>query len=361
MSAGRTYPLGFRPELDVLRAVAVFAVAMFHEKRADTRFYGGFLGVDLFYVLSGALITMLLERELESTGRVRLGRFYARRFLRLVPALVVMVAATAAWMVATDDPLGTNLAVKVLVVLGYAANVFSVTTPNTTNPLGPWGHTWSLAQEEQFYLLWPLALLLLRRRSRRTTTIVIVALAVASAAARAWSWAAGDFRSAAYGPLSHADGLLVGSLVGLWVTWGLPERVLAWSRTLHDASVVVLVFAILFADLDGVTFYGVETVAILACANVVLVALARPPGPPTRSLLAGIGRISYGIYLWNMPVRQLVPYAQLPQPPPPLVWYFGLNVGAAVVSYFLVERPILRLRDAAARPQPAQPAASTVR
>jgi peptidoglycan/LPS O-acetylase OafA/YrhL len=361
MSAGRTYPLGFRPELDVLRAVAVFGVALFHAKLTDTRFYGGFLCVDLFYVLSGALITMLLERELESTGRVRLGRFYARRFLRLVPALVFMVAATSAWMVATHDPLGANLPVKILVVLGYVSNVFCVMTPNTPSPLGPWFHTWSLAQEEQFYLLWPLALLVLRKRSRRTTTIAIVAAAAASAASRAYFWARGDFLSAAYGPLSHADGLFVGSLVGLWVTWGLPERVLAWSRTLRDASVVVLVFAILFADLDGVTFYGVETVAILACANIVLVALARPPGPPRRSLLAGLGRISYGIYLWNMPVLQLVPYARLPHPPPNLVWYLGLNVGAAVVSYFLVERPILRLRDAAARPQRAQPAASAVR
>ncbi|HEY1116399.1 MAG TPA: acyltransferase, partial [Acidimicrobiales bacterium] len=142
------------PALDGMRGVAVLLVIAYHGERSLAP-RGGAIGVTMFFTLSGFLITTLLLRERASTGRIGLGRFYWRRALRLLPALVTLVAVTSAYALVTDNHERTLGAA--LPVLLYVGNW--VRTLHDTEGLGLLEHTWSLSVEEQFYLVWPLAVL----------------------------------------------------------------------------------------------------------------------------------------------------------------------------------------------------------
>ena len=148
--------LGYRPAYDGIRALAVLAVFLDHGR---TRLHGGFVGVDVFFVLSGFLITTLLVEESAVAGRVDLRSFYGRRVRRLLPALVValvLVGGLYAFMPKINH--GWSFGPTAFAVLAYAGNWVTVLVdPVTQNTLGALTHTWSLAIEEQFYLLWPLS------------------------------------------------------------------------------------------------------------------------------------------------------------------------------------------------------------
>src|SRR4051812_31140019 len=201
--------LGYRPALDGLRAVAITLVVSLHAFRWPN---GGYLGVDLFFVLSGFLITTLLLEEHHATGRISLSRFYLRRARRLLPALFVMLAAYSAWSLTTQ---GVDPTRYVLEGVLYCTNYFLA----YRGQLSPIEHLWSLAEEEQFYLLWPLlliGLLLWRRRVMGIFLIVVFGLLVWNEVWQTHHHANGLRLD--YGIDTRSDGLVVGCLLA--VSWG---------------------------------------------------------------------------------------------------------------------------------------------
>jgi len=231
--------------LDGVRGVAILTVLVYHltwgigRDPLDGSLFprGGYLGVDIFFVLSGFLITTLLIQEWDRTGGISLRHFYARRALRLLPALaLVLVAAAVVAVVAPAvgyessflAPETTEMRWSSIgVVLLYAANWASIYPPSTGFTLGALGHTWSLAIEEQFYLVWPIALrFLLRRGLGRRQIAALAGMGIlVSAFVRALVWqSTGSWIRAYVGSDVRADALLTGCAVGLLATAGLLPR-----------------------------------------------------------------------------------------------------------------------------------------
>jgi peptidoglycan/LPS O-acetylase OafA/YrhL len=316
--------LGYHASLDGLRAIAVTLVVCFHLHVPG--FGGGFIGVDIFFVLSGYLITRLLLDEYDATGTLRLRRFYARRALRLLPALAVLLAVTApfvtrAWIVASAS---------------YLANWYIALHRLGTAPLS---HTWSLAIEEQFYIVWPVLLLgLLRARlSRDAIARVVIALAAISCLEKVLGSLDSDIASWVrlyHGTDTRADALLIGCAAALLGTPRLPAVA---ARGLLVAAAGVIGYIAVTGSLSDLDLYrhGELTLVAIASAVVVTQLVERPLRILELRPLVALGTISYGVYLWHHPIA----YLDIP-----VVAKAVLGVAAAVASYYLVERRALRLK-----------------
>jgi peptidoglycan/LPS O-acetylase OafA/YrhL len=347
---------GYRPALDGVRAIAVLAVIAYH---FGEKFPGGFLGVDIFFVLSGYLITGLLLKE-RARGRISLPLFWARRARRLLPALLIVVAACAIWIQQAGE-LASFEARRgdLLSALFYFANWhFSASDQSYFAAyLGasPLRHTWSLAIEEQFYLLWPLvivAVTALRREWSRLLTSVILIGIVGSVVAMAVQYDPVNPSRAYYGSDARAQLLLVGAALAHLVH--RRPRVLTAARVQRGARVLaplaVIGIAVAFvtiSDQDSVYYHG----GALAFAVLVAVGLwaieAAPHAFAARWLSAGpvrwTGQISYGLYLWHWPVLL---WASEPgrltafSPRGRQVFELALTFALASGSFYVVERPV---------------------
>lgn len=343
------FVLGYRPALDGLRAVAVLVVMARHTGLPLMR--GGYLGVDFFFVLSGFLITALILED-QRNGTFAFARFYARRALRLLPALGAVLLAATAFAFAFDSPTAERTRGGLLPTLLYVSNIVRAAFDWE---LGVLNHTWSLAIEEQFYLLWPPLLLWSLRsggkRRARTSLIVILGLGVTTTAIR---YLSGVSSYALYNGLeSHGVILLMaGCLFALWLhepTTNL-DRARDVARRVALPAVVVTA-CVFFAFNFSAGFFPLGGYAVVALCAVAVIGFLTLHGEawPSRvlstPLLVGIGRISYGLYLWHY----VVYYVALDRFPsvhkvPLMAGAVLASFAVAAASYFIIERPFLRLK-----------------
>lgn len=353
------------PGLDGLRALSVLAVLLYHADLEAVR--GGFLGVEVFFVLSGFLITSLLLLEFQRTGGIDLKRFWLRRARRLLPALYLFLigAFAFAWTLAPDalPRLRSELWAALLYVTNWQLALQQLSYFESLQRPSLLIHLWSLAVEEQFYVLWPLLLLGgLRRLGPGPTFRLMVAGIVVTTLAMALQYDAGRDadNSAIYMRTdTRAAGLLVGAaLAWLWRPW-LPgvDPSARLRRTLDVAGVFALGgLLLLFSRIDGQgpLLYRGGFLLTSTCTAVVLAALVTPgsrlAAPLEAPVLRWIGLRSYALYLWHWPVFQVTrPRLDVLLDPLPL---FALRLFVSLVladlSYRWVENPIRQRRFVAA-------------
>jgi peptidoglycan/LPS O-acetylase OafA/YrhL len=342
--------LGYIPALDGVRGVAVLAVVFSHL----AGWPNGNLGVELFFVLSGFLITTLLIQEWRSTGSVDLGAFYRRRALRLMPALIAGVSVFlllsglfAAFGPDAYRPFSESVRAAAFSLL-YISNI--VQAAGELAP--PVIHLWSLATEEQFYVLWPLVLLV-ALKSRIRMMWVAAALAgvvVVIATHRIDLVRSGVDTWRLYGPDVRFDSLVVGCLFGLVFAAGLASRSshrTVWVWAPRIGAVVVLALVAVPAEPATLLFAGPLVVFSVSAGFVVLGAVLDETSRVARFLASTwpvrFGRISYGLYVWHMIIMYTPPasdYLPLPVRVP-------LSIIVAELSYRYIELPFLRQKRSA--------------
>ncbi len=311
-----------------------------------------FIGVDLFFVLSGFLISTLLIEEWDQSDTISLKRFYLRRCLRLLPALTAMLAAVVLYackMALRERGRSSSRHSPLLFYeLGLGAGI------STT--VGPFAHTWSLSIEEQFYLLWPVALIwLLRRTSSRSSLLSWVLLgAFSSIVARfilVMMPSAPGYRIY-FGTDTRADALLLGCAAGVTFSSGLlPQK--DWRRALGKlaawVAVVGLIFLSFYLQFGDEFDFCVVYFLIPFFGALILIEVIRGEGGAlewilSRSWLVYIGKISYGLYLWHHPIFLQVQAQNWPLGVE-LVVETVLTAVAVLGSYYLLERPLLKWKE----------------
>ena len=346
------FRLGNRPALDGLRGLSIIGVIGLHAHLFSNR--SAFVGVEIFFVLSGFLITCLLIQEWDRRHTYSLKRFYLRRVLRLIPALMLMLTLFLAyqWWV---GPKESALAVTrgSLRALFYYQN-WALALGPIFSP-GLFGHTWTLSIEEQFYLLWPPALLLLlRRTASRNSLLCWVGLAVfLSAFARFILYMAGvRLQRVLFGTDTRCDALLLGCSGAIALCSGLIPGT-PWVITLRRLLALISVLGLV-----GLTFWfpfeiDAEIVLVYflvpALALFVLMeALLSPNGLLSRALsqpwLVYLGKLSYGLYLWHSPIFLHVQSNHWEKTKEVAV-EFALTAGVVLASYYFIEKPCLRLKE----------------
>ncbi len=343
------------PALDGIRGLAVAGVMLAHAAAGAPYLQGGAVGVDAFFVLSGFLITSILVREYDdSAGRISMRRFYARRVLRLGPALIALLLTILAGSWLLLDPAGArDNTIDVLITLFYATNwarAFQLHPPNLL------GHTWSLSIEEQFYILWPMVLLLLLRgvRSRLHVVYLLGAAALGSWGLRAWmAWHGATVWRMYDGLDTRADSLLVGCTLGVFLASGLLREedrpgLAVWLRRLAPVSAAVFVWITWSVSWKSPSlYYWLMAVVELLVALTILQIYASERSP-TASLLSlrplvWTGSISYGLYLWHFPIYAVL--RATGRGPRAMVAGTILTFVIAAASYYALERPILRFKQ----------------
>ncbi len=349
--------IDYQPALDGLRAVAVLAVLGYHGGVGWLR--GGYLGVDVFFVLSGYLITTLLLVEFGRTGRIALTSFWIRRARRLLPALglVFLGIAMYAALVVAPEQLG-RIRGDAFASIGYVANWrFVFSGQGYFDQFGvpsPFRHMWSLAIEEQFYLVWPfLVTLLLRWRPRlRTLQQGFAIAAVASAVLMAVLFRAGSDPSRVYyGTDTRAQALLVGAALAALLLRVRTSRARVRTASCVRAGLagsIVLVIALVAVRDSAAWMYRGGYLLVAVATAAVIAAAVQPRRNVVRAVLAprvmrGIGKVSYGLYLWHWPIYlTLTPERMGIDGYGLLAVRLVLTFGIALASYFVIELPVRR-------------------
>jgi peptidoglycan/LPS O-acetylase OafA/YrhL len=312
--------LAYRPELDGIRAIAILLVLAQHINLPSSAL-AGLVGVNLFFVLSGYLITSLLLREQDATGRVDLRSFYERRIRRLIPALVAVLIGTGVLM-AILGRFGDYIP-QAVVSFFYVSDIAKAIGYD----LGYVGHTWSLALEEQFYLLWPALLIFLPRRFLAPVAIVGILVAVALQVLLVPENVLAHFR-----PDVRMDAVLWGCLIAL-----VPVAVPRWAAAASLVALFVVSFTFLWPYAIGLSSV-LSAVFIAGAATLAPMLSARP--------LVRIGQISYGMYLWHA-----IPVGLLEQQTKAgsvlaMVAVVLITIVAALASERWVEKPFRKPRQA---------------
>jgi peptidoglycan/LPS O-acetylase OafA/YrhL len=340
-------PWTYRPALDGLRSVAVYLVLLFHAGVAAVG--GGFIGVDLFFVLSGFLVSNVILSEIDAKGGLDLGRFYARRVRRLLPAAVLVVVATSAvFLLVTSVVRRLPLVLDAQSALLYVANWNFLFQQNDYFGGGaeesPFLHFWSLSIEEQFYFVFPVVLLLLVRASRRRAwvlPIVLSGLFLMSLGSQLY-WARVDVNWAYYGTDARLYQLLAGVLLALLLRSRphvLPGRSAGGVALLGLAAMLLLGSGLLELAPSvrgiGATAASVALVGALMARDTGIVARLLSRRTPVY-----LGQISYGTYLWHWPVILVLAEVLEVRPGVLAVLALALSTGLAALSFQVLEMPV---------------------
>jgi peptidoglycan/LPS O-acetylase OafA/YrhL len=346
--------IGYVPALDGLRGVAITVVVLFHSLKWPR---GGFLGVDIFFVLSGFLITTLLVQERQGSGRISLRSFYRRRALRLLPALTAMLTVFTLhglllYSLGQISPsMFRRWWISDVSGLLYIQNLMKAAAASN-NVVGGVGQLWSLAAEEQFYIVWPIVLIWLLRRGSRPRTIAMVAGGAAAAvllhrielviigAPSRWIF---------FSPTSRSDPIMLGCCLGVCYAYGLfkPRHMRLVGLAAPLAVVAGLTMIVSQRHLS--TLFPGLLILELATGIVLLAAVTNSSRLVVALLSWGplvvVGQISYGIYVWHGLFVGLMPeYAVIP-----------IVLIVAMFSYEFIEKPFLRRKQS---PQVAVPEAT---
>ena len=312
--------MGYEPSLDGIRAFSVISVMLYHANIAWLP--GGFLGVEIFFVVSGFLITSLLVEERASTQRIDLKQFWIRRARRLLPALVVMLSATTFYVAfyATDS--APDFRRDVLPSLGYFSNwwqIFAVDTPYfAASSLPVLRHLWSLAVEEQWYLIWPLLFTLMFGAKWMRAKVSGILLLVCSAAimiATALRFVQDDETRTNFlylSTITRSSGLLLGAAVAFtWRPWRKNSLPSWWRSSVADAlaiaSIAVIGVLMAMVHVSDARLYQGGLAATTVASAVIIAVVMRPNGLFVKKFFSQnffveIGRRSYGLYLWHWPI-----------------------------------------------------------
>jgi peptidoglycan/LPS O-acetylase OafA/YrhL len=363
--------LGYRPELDGIRAIAVLAVMTAHSFLiacgADLRLSpivpillkGGVFGVDIFFVLSGFLITSILLREYESFQRISFKKFYFRRTLRLLPAMMLLLAGCIIYVAVFQESNSSFGYRQILAATLYISNIYVMLGDGLT--LGMLTQTWSLSVEEQFYTVWPLALLFLIKGYDKKTIFKSVAWIIAASwAFRCFLYWQGGIHestilrlSANFFILSRTDGLMCGALAAMYVAWKddfKPVRQEVLSN-IGLISATILGSVLLFAPSTGPSvYYFWYTAASIVTATLIVALMLAPIKAVQKGLsfapLTWIGKISYVLYLFHVPIYVLMP-REFAIEFPIISFCIALTIamGFAAISYYLIEIRFLRMKS----------------
>lgn len=349
----------WRPGLDGLRAIAVLGVMAYHEPNVELA--GGFLGVDLFFVLSGFLITGLLLDERRRSGTLSLRSFWNRRARRLLPALagllvVVLLVTTLIGDVSQRRDLPSGLLSAVFYVSNWNLIAHNQSYFDQFTSLSPLQHLWSLAIEEQFYVVWPLVVIACLARSRRLLIGVTAFAALTSIGLMAFFLGDGDPSRSYYGTDTRAFSLLIGAL-GAMFAWHLRP---SGRKTLATGllGLLALAGAFLFIhDSDRWMYRGGFVVFALVALGVIILASGDTVVSKAMShpILRKVGFLSYALYLWHWPVRVFATDTRLHLPDTTLGQISGvlirlaLTFGLSWLSMELIERWFRRSQLGVAR------------
>jgi peptidoglycan/LPS O-acetylase OafA/YrhL len=345
----RESSISYIPELDGIRALAILLVMIYHT--GIPIFKGGFIAVDIFFVLSGFLISSILIKEYDTKNKINLQYFYIKRILRLAPSLLILL--TAIFIISyfrlfnqTEDNYRS-----ILLTLLYSSNWVRAFNHFY---MGILSHTWSLAIEEQFYILWPVILIpLLKIRSRKKVVILLCILALSSWLLRIFLTFRGAPVERLYNGLdTRADALLTGYILAVIQSSGtLNSNIKKGSICVRMIAVGALLcyFSVLFSiswrNLNN--YYWLASVIQILTAFLILHTTSSENSPIKRILsfrpIVWIGSISYGLYLWHDPVYEIMRTYKFSQ-------YSIATIGSLItfliasLSYYLVEKPVLSLK-----------------
>jgi peptidoglycan/LPS O-acetylase OafA/YrhL/lysophospholipase L1-like esterase len=335
----------YRPEIDGLRAVAVVPVILFHA--GIDAFGGGFVGVDVFFVISGYLITSIILAE-QADGTFSLLSFYERRARRILPALFLVIAASSlmAWLLFFPSDLEAFSRSVIATALFSSNFLFWHETGyfDTAAELKPLLHTWSLAVEEQYYILFPLFLMAMWRAAQSRTALALALLGVASLVLA--EWGAHEHPEAAFFLLPfRLWELALGALAALYLSGRQPSFGLGLSQLGSGVGLVLIIWAVFGFD-KNTPFPGFN--ALVPTVGAALIILFTTPSTLVGRLLSTrqlvrVGLISYSAYLWHQPLLAFARYKSLTEPP---VWVVlgicTLTFGLAYLSWRFVEIPLRR-------------------
>jgi len=352
------------PALDGVRGLAILIVIIAHLGLLQ----GGNFGVDLFFVLSGFLITSILLQEQRRNGVISISKFYLRRALRLLPALFVFVLSVLLYTFICQPFPKFLLAVSDAWRIALYCFNWQITLEYGHHIMGyvhheMFPHLWSLSVEEQFYLIWPCLLLLLLKKSRSFVLYFLLAGMAAEGIARFISSDGGPSYWIYFSTLMHSDGLMYGALVAWILHWGympkgLSRTTLSWVGAI---SLVVLLLVSIPNPLNtGAAYRGLFSFVNLLCALLIASAIWCPQSPLRWFLeskpMTWIGKVSYGLYIWHYPVHVFIGglafFNKFWEP----VIIIGLTLIITSISYYKLELPFLKLKDRighAKKPQPS--------
>ncbi len=343
---------------DGIRTLAVIGVIFYH--LLPTKMAGGYLGVPIFFVVSGYLITDLLQQEWQQNGTIKVGQFYLRRMRRLYPAMVVMLIAAAAYITVFQQNLLNNLRGVVLSSLLYYNNWWQINQGlsyfDNFSGGSPFTHIWSLAVEGQFYLFWPVAYLLMKKFLKQKWILRLLGgLTLVSILLMAFLYAPGaDPTRVYYGTDTRLFSILMGGLLAfVWPSTHLRENIPRQAKMVLNIAGAVALLGLMgslffLADHYAFVYYG--GMVLTSLLAVILVAVVAHPGASwnkwlTNPIFTWIGKRSYGIYLYQFPI--MIFFEDKLKNLSDHVFLYTLIelvliLGISELSYRLIERPFLR-------------------